>query len=94
MKAVGKENWVRLQPLYEQLLEHSSPSIQLTLAASLGEIASLTQGSSSSDFLMKYFTIFLHHSDSDIVTACIHSSSSLFKSITIPYQIILCQVLS
>lgn len=92
MKAVGSEKWSLLQSCYESLLQHSSPSIQHTLAASLGEIASLTKGLISSDFLLKTYSSFLNHSDSEIVISIIHSSSLLFQSISTPYQVALCQV--
>lgn len=92
MKAVGPEKWSLLQSCYDSLLQHSSPSIQHTLAASLGEIASLTKGLLSSDFLMNSYSSFLNHSDSEIVIATIHSSSLLFQSVNTPYQVVLCQV--
>lgn len=81
-----------LKPCYEKLFQQPLQAIQLTLAASLGEVSHLAEGLIEPSFLLKQYTEFLNHTDSSIVTAGIKSSAQLFRSIDSPHQVVLCEV--
>ena len=77
----GKENWEKLKPCYEKMINETDPKISISLASSIGEVSNILGNEITENDLLKFVSKFLASSNKDIPVKILGILPTIIKNI-------------
>lgn len=82
LQALGKEGWSQLCDCYTELITIPSTYVKQSLAASLGEVASMIGTDAAEEYLVPFAENLLESDTAEIVTSVMQAIRSFFPILT------------